>query len=51
MKGHVAQGIEHQIPVLGVAGSIPAMLVSQVALVIAADFRHGYCYARKFWVA
>ena len=25
--GHVAQGIEHQVPVLRVAGSIPAMLV------------------------
>jgi hypothetical protein len=26
-RGHVAQGIEHQVPVLRVAGSIPAMLV------------------------
>ncbi len=27
LRGHVAQRIEHQIPVLGVAGSTPAMLV------------------------
>lgn len=28
LRGHVAQRIEHQIPVLGVAGSTPAMLVN-----------------------
>jgi hypothetical protein len=44
MLGHVAQGIEHQIPVLRVAGSIPAMLVKEVYLIILRDFFREFRY-------